>query len=94
MKWVDRGIPMSREEVIQAIQTKDGLRAGRAPSLNNGWVWVRVHTGEGKIIACEKARDCTEEEKQVLNDLLKGEIICRIVPATKGGLSWALASID
>lgn len=95
MRWMDRRIPMSREWVIHAIQTQDGLRAGKAPALNNGWVWVRV-TGLEKeeVTACEEVRDCTETEKRVLDDLLKGEIVCRMLRLEKEGLSWSLACID
>jgi hypothetical protein len=92
MKWMDRITPISGVAVKQAIRTRNGLRAGKEPSLNNGWIWVRVKTAGKKIIACEKVRECNSTEQQILNDLLKGEIVCKIVPI-KGGSSWALASI-
>jgi hypothetical protein len=93
MKWIDRITPVSGDAVKRAIRTRNGLRAGKEPSRNNGWIWIRVQTAGKKIIACEKARDCNSTERQILNDLLRGEIVCRMVPTKKGGTSWALASI-
>jgi hypothetical protein len=97
MRWIYRERQFEKAEIEQAIKTSDGLRAGLAPVQSNGarFIWVRPTFGaDGKIVACEKSHDCSSEETEILDDLLKGEIAFRLVRIGNGGTTWAIASLE
>ncbi len=94
MRYFYRTRPYPEAEIQNAIETPDGLRAGW--ELEGGeasdWRWARVIRGSnGSAVRCQYVRDCSEEEKRLLSDLMHGEIVCRYFP-TLNQKPWALAS--
>ena len=89
-RWLYRQKPLTHAEINAIIVSADGFKAGLVllqDSLSP-WTWLEVTSSNATII-----RECTDEEKQKLNDLLKGEICIRILECKKG-VKFAVASIE
>ncbi len=96
MRWIYRGKPLARDEIARAITNGD-LRAGWQLNVSekSDWQWGRlIYAKDGSVLRCEAVRECSAEEKGRLNDLLKGEICCRVIQVPLDEIVWALASID
>ena len=90
MTWTYRKRKYNLTEIEYAI-SKGTLRAGWLPELSGDHIWVWIHLVQddyGEVAKCYKVENCSDAEKKVLDDLLKGEIVCRMV------CGWALACID
>jgi hypothetical protein len=95
MYWIYRDTPVPRGDIERAIVSSEGYRAGWELDPDVGksdWLWAEVIYKNGEVHHCEVRRPCSEHEIVILNDLLRGEIVCRYVRVRPTFKAWALAT--
>ncbi len=79
------------------IRSLDGLNAGWVLDAEKAtdWQWGRIVTGHrGEVERIAYIRDCTQKEKDALNNLLWTSQIVMRYKGVRDGSPWAFARID
>lgn len=91
------GRTWARQEIQAVIVALPDLHVGWMLTAyeTSDWQWCRLVSGiDGAVERIYAWKDCSNEEKRALNELLWSAQICMRYKRVKDGNPWALASID